>query len=112
MCVQLHKDWDLAADMHKPGWGVIYPLIVHNKHPDLQEYNKAVGLDDMVSGKEKEDADETEARRKAKVLKRVRHKEQQDDEAGSTEMNPRTCQLSAELDRGKEALPRLRTARR
>ena len=51
MCVQLYKDWDLVVDVHKPGWGIIYLLIVHNKHLDLQEYNKAVSLDGIIVAK-------------------------------------------------------------
>ena len=36
-------------------------------------------------------------KKKGKVLKRVKHKEQQDNEAGGHEMNPRINQLSVQL---------------
>ena len=95
--MQLRKDWDLAADVHKPGWGIIYPLIVRDKHPDLQEYDKAVGLDGMVVGEVEEGVNEAEAQRKAKMPKRVKREQQQDDEAGGVETNRGIRKLSAEL---------------
>ena len=56
MCVQIRADWNLAA--HMPctglGWGIIYPLIVHDKHPDIEAYDKLVGIDDIVMGDEQE----------------------------------------------------------
>ena len=59
MCVQIRKDWDLAADMPLTGagWGIIYPLFFRDEHPDLYEYDKQVGLDDIVVGDKKEPVD-------------------------------------------------------
>ena len=48
-------------------------------------------------GKVKENIDEAKVKKKGKVLKRVKHKEQQDNEAGGHEMNPRINQLSVQL---------------
>ena len=97
MCVQICKDWDLATDMHKPGWGIIYLLIIHKEHLDLHKYNKAVSLDRIAVSKGQEHVDNTTAKKKAKVLRSVKHKEQEDKEAGSCETNPRIIQLSVQL---------------
>ena len=95
--MQIRTDWDLAADMHKPAWGIIYPLVVHGEHPNLHEYDKAVGLDEIVVGEGQEHVDNATAKKKAKVLRRVKREEREDEEAGGRETDPRINQLSAEL---------------
>ena len=95
--MQIRKDWDLDADVHKPGWGIIYPLIVHDAHLDLQEYDKAVGLDDIVVREVQEDVDKAEAKQKKQVLKRVKREEQSDDERGGPKPKKGIRQLNAEM---------------
>ena len=97
MCVQIHEDWDLAADMHRAGWGIIYPLIIHNKHLDLHKYNKAVGLDAIVVGESKEPVDAATAKQKKTELKKVKREEQSDDERGGPEMNKGIIELREHL---------------
>ena len=91
MCVQIRKDWDLAAHMPltEAGWGIIYPLIVHDEHPDVLEYDRAVGLDDIVMGDQKEPVDPAAQQRRKRQLAQVKREEAEtDDEKIGPENNP------------------------
>ena len=80
MCVQIRADWNLAA--HMPftglGWGIIYPLIVHDKHPDIEAYDKLVGIDDIVMGDEHAPVDPGAEARKKRQLAHVKQEEEQE----------------------------------
>ena len=83
MCVQIRADWNLGA--HMPctglGWGIIYPLIVHDKHPDIEAYDKLVGIDDIVMGDEQEPVDPGAEARRKRQLAHVKQEEQEIEEA-------------------------------
>ena len=83
MCVQIRADWNLAV--HMPcaglGWGIIYPLIVHDKHPDIEAYDKLVGIDDIVMGDEQEPVDPGAEARRKRQLAHVKQEEKEADEA-------------------------------
>ena len=83
MCVQIRADWNLGA--HMPctglGWGIIYPLIVHDKHPDIEAYDKLVGIDDIVMGDEQEPVDPGAEARRKRQLAHVKQEEKEADEA-------------------------------
>ena len=83
MCVQIREDWNLAAHMPLTGlgWGIIYPLIVHDKHPDIEAYNKLVGIDDIVMGDEQEPVDPGAEARRKRQLAHVKQEEQEIEEA-------------------------------
>ena len=98
-CVQLHSEWDLTARVHKPGWGIIYLLIIHNKHPDLDEYNRAAGLDGIVVGEDTEEVDEAKAQANAETLKRVKCEEKK----RGHQTNPGINALSKEPEKSKKA---------
>ena len=74
----------MASCLHKPGWGIVYPLVVHDRHPQLDEYDKLLGLDDLVVGEEKEPIDKKKAEANAKTLRRVKS----EDEKRSAETDP------------------------
>ena len=78
MCVQIRADWNLAAHMPLTGlgWGIIYPLIVHDKHPDIEAYDKLVGIDDIVMGEQKEPDDPDAEERMKRQLARVKREEE------------------------------------
>ena len=94
MCVQIRNNFDLTVHVHKQGWGIIYLLIVHDMHLDLEEYDRAVSLDDIVIGEDTEPVDQAQVNKKAKMLKRVKSKEKK---RGSSETNPRVLELKAQL---------------
>ena len=102
MCVQIRQDWDLAADTHQAGYGIIYPLVVHDEHPDLHEYDRAVGLDEIVTGESNEPVDAASVARKKKHLKRVKQEEDDDDERVGPEPNPGINRLHAHLKKKKQ----------
>ncbi len=83
MCVQIRADWNLGA--HMPctglGWGIIYPLIVHDKHPDIEAYDKLVGIDDIVMGDEHAPVEPGAEARKKRQLAHVKQEEKEADEA-------------------------------
>ena len=83
MCVQIRKDWDLSAHMPLTdlGWGITYPLIVHDKHPDIEAYDKLVGIDDIVMGDEQEPVDPGAEARRKRQLAHVKQEEQEIEEA-------------------------------
>ena len=82
MCVQIRADWNLGA--HMPctglGWGIIYPLIVHDKHPDIEAYDKLVGIDDIVMREEQEPVDPREEERRKRQLAHVKQEEKDTDD--------------------------------
>ena len=88
MCVQIRADWNLAA--HMPctglGWGIIYPLIVHDKHPDIEAYDKLVGIDDIVMGDEQEPVDPGAEARRRRQLAHVKQEEEQEIEEARRRM--------------------------
>ena len=100
MCVQIRQEWDLAADMPltRAGWGIIYPLIVHDEHPDVHEYDKAFGPDEIVVGERKEPVDAAAAQRNKKLLKRVKREDEADDERGGPEDNKGILELKRQLE--------------
>jgi len=81
--VQIRADWNLAAHMPHTGlgWGIIYPLIVHDKHPDIEAYDKLVGIDDIVMGDEQEPVDPGAEARRKRQLAHVKQEENEADEA-------------------------------
>ena len=91
MCVQIRADWNLAA--HMPctglGWGIIYPLIVHDKHPDIEAYDKLVGIDDIVMGDEQEPVDPGAEARRKRQLAHVKQEEEQEIEEAQRRMYDR-----------------------
>ena len=91
MCVQIRADWNLAA--HMPctglGWGIIYPLIVHDKHPDIEAYDKLVGIDDIVMGDEQEPVDPGAEARRKRQLAHVKQEEEQEIEEARRRMYDR-----------------------
>ena len=100
MCVQIRKDWDLAAHMPltDAGWGIIYPLIVHDEHPDVLAYDRSVGLDDIIMGEQKEPVDPAaQARRKRQLAHVKQEEEETEDEQLGPENNPGIIQLGKEL---------------
>ena len=117
MCVQIRADWNLGA--HMPctglGWGIIYPLIVHDKHPDIEAYDKLVGIDDIVMGDEHAPVDPGAEARKKRQLAHVKQEEKDtDDEKVGPETNKGIYPRPQEATRGEEGEegPPLRTARR
>ena len=91
MCVQIRADWNLAAHMPLTGlgWGIIYPLIVHDKHPDIEAYDKLVGIDDIVMGDEHEPVDPGAEARKKRQLAHVKQEEEQETEEARRRMYDR-----------------------
>ena len=91
MCVQIRADWNLAAHMPLTGlgWGIIYPLIVHDKHPDIEAYDKLVGIDDIVMGDEHEPVDPGAEARKKRQLAHVKQEEEQEIEEARRRMYDR-----------------------
>ena len=91
MCVQIRADWNLGA--HMPctglGWGIIYPLIVHDKHPDIEAYDKLVGIDDIVMGDEQEPVDPGAEARRKRQLAHVKQEEGQEAEEARRRMYDR-----------------------
>jgi hypothetical protein len=91
VCVQIRADWNLAA--HMPctglGWGIIYPLIVHDKHPDIEAYDKLVGIDDIVMGDEQESVDPGAEARRKRQLAHVKQEEEQEIEEARRRMYDR-----------------------
>ena len=64
-------------------------MIVHDKHPDIEAYDKLVGIDDIVMGDEQEPVDPgAEARRKRQLLARAC--EAGGEGEGGTRRRPRT----------------------
>ena len=91
MCVQIRADWNLAAHMPLTGlgWGIIYPMIVHDKHPDIEAYDKLVGIDDIVMGDEQEPVDPGAEARRKRQLAHVKQEEKEKEELGDgREPNP------------------------
>ena len=91
MCVQIRADWNLAAHMPLTGlgWGIIYPLIVHDKHPDIEAYDKLVGIDDIVMGDEHEPVDPSAEARRKRQLAHVKQEEEQEIEEARRRMYDR-----------------------
>ena len=91
MCVQIRADWNLAAHMPLTGlgWGIIYPLIVHDKHPDIEAYDKLVGIDDIVMGDEQEPVDPGAEARRKRQLAHVKQEEEQEIEEARRRMYDR-----------------------
>ena len=56
MCVQICDDWDLLARVHKPG---LMTCIL-----DLDEYDREVGLDDIITGEHTEPVDHGQRQRR------------------------------------------------
>jgi hypothetical protein len=103
------------------GWGIIYPLIVHDKHPDIEAYDKLVGIDDIVMGDEHAPVEPGAEARKKRQLAHVKQEEKEadearrrmynrepnrddddDDERVGPEPNPGINQLSAHLKKKKQ----------
>ena len=89
--MQIRADWNLGA--HMPctglGWGIIYPLIVHDKHPDIEAYDKLVGIDDIVMGDEQEPVDPGAEARRKRQLAHVKQEEEQEIEEARRRMYDR-----------------------
>jgi hypothetical protein len=56
--------------------GIIYPLIVHDEHPDIQAYDKLVGISDIVMGEQKEPDDPDAEERRKRQLAHVKREEE------------------------------------
>ena len=80
MCVQICKDWDLSVHMLLTdlGWGITYLLIVHNKHPDIEAYNKLVSINDIIMGEQEEPDDPCEEEQRKRQLMHVKWEEKED----------------------------------
>ena len=89
LCVQLHRDWQLGADMPLTGagWGIIYPLCVHDAHPDLADYDRHMGLADIVTGESSEPLDAAAQKRRKAQLAKVKREDRGNDD-GSDEGGP------------------------
>ena len=90
MCVQIRADWDLSAHMPLTdiGWGIIYPLVVHDEHPDIKAYDKAVSISDIVMGDQKDPVDPAEQERKKRQLAHVKREEEEAEPGDGREPNP------------------------
>ena len=56
-------------------------MIVHDKHPDIEAYDKLVGIDDIVMGDQKEPDDPGAEARRKRQLAHVKLEEQEIEEA-------------------------------
>ena len=83
----------MAADMPltEAGWGIIYPLCVHDEHPDLADYDRQVGLADIVTGESSEPLDAAAQKRRREQLAKVKREDRgndDDSDEGGREPNP------------------------
>ena len=107
LCVQLHRDWQLAADMPltEAGWGIIYPLCVHDAHPDIADYDKHMGLADIVTGESSEPLDAAAQKRRREQLAKVKREDRgsdDDDEMGRPENNRGILQNRKEVEEARK----------
>jgi len=56
-------------------------MIVHDKHPDIEAYDKLVGIDDIVMGDEHAPVEPGAEARKKRQLAHVKQEEKEADEA-------------------------------
>ena len=96
----------MAADMPltEAGWGIIYPLCVHDEHPDLADYDRQVGLADIVTGESSEPLDPATQQRRRAQLARVKREERgsdDDDERGRPENNPGILENKRKIEEAK-----------
>ena len=56
-------------------------MIVHDKHPDIEAYDKLVGIDDIVMDDEQEPVDPGAEARRKRQLAHVKQEEQEIEEA-------------------------------
>ena len=64
-------------------------MIVHDKHPDIEAYDKLVGIDDIVMGDEHEPVDPGAEARRKRQLAHVKQEEKEKEELGDgREPNP------------------------
>ena len=64
-------------------------MIVHDKHPDIEAYDKLVGIDDIVMGDEQEPVDPGAEARRKRQLAHVKQEEKEKEELGDgREPNP------------------------
>ena len=56
-------------------------MIVHDKHPDIEAYDKLVGIDNIVMGDEHAPVDRGAEARKKRQLAHVKQEEKEADEA-------------------------------
>ena len=108
LCVQLHRDWQLGADMPLTGagWGIIYPLCVHDAHPDLADYDRHMGLADIVTGESSEPLDAAAQKRRRDQLTKVKRENRDatsddDDEVGRPENNPGILENKRKIEEAK-----------
>ena len=108
LCVQLHRDWQLGADMPLTGagWGIIYPLCVHDAHPDLADYDRHMGLADIVTGESSEPLDAAAQKRRREQLAKVKREDRDatsddDDEVGRPENNPGILENRKKVEEAK-----------
>ena len=74
-------------------------MIVHDKHPDIEAYDKLVGIDDIVMGDEQEPVDPgAEARRKRQLAHVKQEEEDTDDEKVGPETNRGILELKKQLE--------------
>ena len=64
-------------------------MIVHDKHPDIEAYDKLVGIDDIVMGDEQEPVDPGAEARRKRQLAHVKQEEEQEIEEARRRMYDR-----------------------
>ena len=72
----------MAADMPltEAGRGIIYLLCVHDEHPDLADYDRQVGLAEIVTGESSEPLDPATQQRRRAQLAKVKRKDRGNDD--------------------------------
>ena len=98
----------MAADilLTEAGWGIIYPLCVHDAHPDIADYDKHMGLADIVTGESSEPLDAAAQKRRREQLAKVKREERDatsddDDEVGRPENNPGILENKRKIEEAK-----------
>ena len=98
----------MAADMPltEAGWGIIYPLCVHDAHPDLADYDRHMGLADIVTGESSEPLDAAAQKRRREQLAEVKREDRgndddSDDEKGRPENNPGILENRKKVEEAK-----------
>ena len=98
----------MGADMPLTGagWGIIYPLCVHDAHPDLADYDRHMGLADIVTGESSEPLDAAAQKRRREQLAEVKREDRgndddSDDEKGRPENNPGILENRKKVEEAK-----------
>ena len=79
MCVCRSAKTGTYLSTHMPltdiGWGIIYPPMVHDEHPDILAYDKLAGISDIVMGEQPEPDDPDAEERRKRQLTHVKREE-------------------------------------